>query len=77
MKNSHDKLTKCYSNHIINNTPYNKQEIEVHDKVLTGHYLKTNLPHLQSTNMWPPVHVVCSNVKTVQSRKPCLLYLPA
>ena len=70
MNNSYDKLTKSYSNHIINHIPYNKEETGVTDTGEIRHYFKYNYPHFPSTNMGPPIHVVFKNVQNIQLGNP-------
>ena len=66
INNIHGKLTKLYDNNIINKTPDDKQETGVNDTGSTVYYLKYDMPHHPSTNMWPSINVGFANVQTMQ-----------
>ena len=68
-------LDLFHTNNIINQNPDNKQETGVTGTGATENHLKTDAPHLPSTNMGPPIHVGFPNGQAMQSSKPCLLYL--
>ena len=64
-------------NNIIHCTPENENKTVITNTGATVHYLKVDTPHRPSIKIGPPINVGSLNVKTMQSRKPCLLYLPA
>ena len=77
MNNSYNKLTGFYSNIIIHQTPENENKTVIPNTGATRHYLQVYVPHLTSTNIVPPIHLLFPNGQTMQSSKPCLLYFPA
>ena len=77
MNNINDKLTNFYANNIINQTPYNKPETLVPYTRYIVQYLKADALHHPSTNMGPPIYVICSNSQIMQSDKTCLLDFPS
>ena len=66
MNNIHDKLTECYANNIIHQTPENKQKKVIQNTGATGNYFQSDAPYISSTNMAPPIHVGCPNAQTIQ-----------